>query len=181
MARDNSSGDNNGCEGRSRRAKARPLRSIIRARALVGLLRAQIRLLEQALSEDSNIHPSGFEQLASLRLTSERLAEAVERAASARKQERSAGEFPAIADCEQSVWSPGGSGDPAKQVVQLQACPIAYSGIGRERRSGAVARYRSRKSATRCPAHVRPLDRPVHAKHVEVGESIGAVRAPLQP
>jgi hypothetical protein len=136
MARDNSSGDNNGCEGRSRRPKARPLRSIIRARALVGLLRAQIRSLEQALGEDSNIHPLRFEQLGSLRLTSERLAEAVEEAASARKRERLADESPATADCEQSVWSLGGSGHPAKQVVQLQ---LVQSHIAALVENGALA------------------------------------------
>jgi hypothetical protein len=88
-------------------------------RALVRLLRAQIRLLEQALGEKTDMHPSAFEQLSSLRLTLQRLAEAVEQAASARKQERSGDAFPAIASGGQSVRSLGGGGHAAKQIVQL--------------------------------------------------------------
>ena len=121
MACDDSSGDGNGCEGGSHRAEPRPPRSaiIIRMRALVRLLRAQIRLLEQALGEKTDMHPSAFEQLSSLRLTLQRLAEAVEQAASARKQERSGDAFPATASGGQSVRSLGGSGHAARQIVQL--------------------------------------------------------------
>jgi hypothetical protein len=76
MACDDSSGDGNRCEEGSRRARPRPSRSAItiRMRALVRLLRAQIRLLEQALGEKTDMHPSAIEQLGSLRLTLQRLA-----------------------------------------------------------------------------------------------------------
>ena len=121
MACDDSSGDGNGCEEGSRRARPRPSRSAItiRMRALVRLLRAQIRLLEQALGEKTDMHPSAFEHLVSLRLTLQRLVEAVEQAASARKHERSGDAFPAIARGGQSVWSLGVGGQAAKHIVQL--------------------------------------------------------------
>jgi hypothetical protein len=65
------------------------------------------------------MHPSALEQLGSLRLTLQKLAEAVEQAASARKHERSGDAFPAIASGGQSVWSLGVGGQAAKHIVQL--------------------------------------------------------------
>src|SRR6266540_6917007 len=117
--------------GGSRRAKPRAPRAAItvRMRALVRLLRAQIRLLEQALGEKTDMHPSAFEQLSSLRLTLQRLAEAVEQAASARKQERSGDAFPATASGGHSVRSLGGSGHAARQIVQLDLVQPHIAGL----------------------------------------------------